>query len=47
MHKKEVSAEVPDWSREKKTKFSFQGGENRLMRLKAQRAPVTGGRVGK
>ena len=36
-----------DWSREKKTKFSFQGGENRLMRLKAQKAPVTGGRVGK
>ena len=32
-----------DWSREKKTKFSYQGGENRLMRLKARKTPQTPG----
>lgn len=31
-----------DWNREKKTKFSFQGSDNRLMRLKALKTPNQG-----
>ena len=29
-----------DWSREKKTKMGFQGSENRLLRLKAQKTNI-------
>ena len=31
-----------DWNKEKKTKFSFQGSDNRLMRLKALKTPNQG-----